>query len=85
MRISCECDEYNSLPLDIEPAILDRNPDGMCEVCGKVAWTEVCTVGALREFARPCDAVAVCKVCHHITHVIAFDRANKLAAEASTE
>ena len=81
MKISCECDEYGLLPADIEPAILDRNPSGLCEVCQEVPATDICTVGALREFARPNDALAVCSECHHVLHVVCFETHSKKAAQ----
>lgn len=83
MKISCECDEYAALPADIEPAILDRNPSGLCEICQEVPASEICTVGALREFARPVDVVAVCVECHHALHVICFETHSKKAAQKS--
>ena len=85
MRISCECDEYSLLPADIEPAIFDRNPENICEVCGEVLATEICTVSALREFATAAYATAVCSECHHALHTVAFDYFSQKAAEASTQ
>jgi len=86
MRIHCTCDEYGTLPADIEPAIFDRNPNGLCEVCKEEIASEICTCGAWREFARPIDALAVCVECHHVLHVVAFETYAKQAAQkASTE
>ncbi len=63
MKISCECYEKGLLPLDIEPALLDRS-GGVCEICHESPAVEICTVGALREFARLADCCHVCKSCH---------------------
>ena len=85
MIISCTCDEHGTLPADVEPAILDRNPGNICEICGEVLATEICTVSALREFATAAYATAVCSGCHHALHTVAFDYFSQKAAEASTE
>lgn len=85
MIISCTCDEVGTLPADVEPAIFDRNPSCLCEVCKEEQATEICTVNALREFATADEATAVCRKCHAILHTVAFEHFNKKAAEAYTE
>ena len=80
MRISCECDRHGLLPDDVEPALLDRNPSGLCEVCGKVPATEICTINALREFATADEANAVCKSCHQVMHLAVYEAFSKQAA-----
>ena len=85
MIVNCTCDEVGTLPADIEPAIFDRNPDGLCEVCKEEPFTEVCTCGAWREFVTPQYAMACCRTCHNALHVVAFETFSKRAAETHTE
>ena len=67
MRVSCECHERGLLPLDTECSVRDRSGD-TCEMCQQHGATELCTVGALREFARPEDVKHLCRSCHSETH-----------------
>ena len=62
-----ECYTPGLLPLDVEPAVRDRTSD-VCEGCGLLPATQLCTHGIPREWSTA-DAVAhLCNTCHAKLH-----------------
>jgi hypothetical protein len=62
-----ECFTPGLLPLDVEPVVRDRTSD-ICEGCGLLPATQLCTHGIPREWATA-DAVAhLCNTCHAKLH-----------------
>ena len=62
-----ECYTPGLLPLDIEPVVRDRTKD-VCEGCGLLPATQLCTHGIPREWATAADVAHLCVVCHSILH-----------------
>ena len=62
-----ECFTPGLLPLDVEPVVRDRTSD-ICEGCGLLPATQLCTHGIPREWATADTVAHLCNTCHAKLH-----------------
>lgn len=62
-----ECYTPGLLPLDVEPVVRDRTND-VCEGCGLLPATQLCTHGIPREWSTSADVAHLCNTCHAKVH-----------------